>query len=89
MRTPHNCSQDTPNVLINLITHIGRYAETKCLAVNPTRPELLAVGANDPFVRLYDRRMIIPARYKVKNFPMILFFLQFSQISEIGCMTNL
>lgn len=33
-------------------------AEAKCLAVNPLQPELLAVGCNDPFVRLYDHRML-------------------------------
>ena len=33
-------------------------AEAKCLAVNPVRTCLLAVGANDPFVRIYDRRMV-------------------------------
>ena len=32
--------------------------EVKCITINPTRSELLAVGANDPYVRLYDRRMI-------------------------------
>ncbi len=24
----------------------------------PLRPELLAIGANDPYVRIYDRRML-------------------------------
>ena len=33
-------------------------AEAKCLAINPLQPELLAVGCNDPFVRLYDHRML-------------------------------
>lgn len=37
---------------------MGVYAETKCIAINPCRPEYLAVGANDPYARLYDRRMI-------------------------------
>lgn len=49
----------TPNnILINLNAHMGQYAEAKCLAINPLRPEMLAVGANDPYVRLYDRRML-------------------------------
>ena len=34
----------------------------KCLTVCPTRTELIAVGANDPYVRLYDRRMISLSR---------------------------
>ena len=45
------------NVLINLVNHTGK-AEIKCIAVNPTQPELLAIGANDPFVRIYDRRKL-------------------------------
>ncbi|XP_021913240.1 WD and tetratricopeptide repeats protein 1 [Zootermopsis nevadensis] len=49
LRTPHSCSREV---------NMGRYAEAKCLAINPQRPELLAVGANDPYIRLYDRRMI-------------------------------
>ena len=32
--------------------------EAKCIEVNPCQSELLAVGCNDPFVRLYDRRML-------------------------------
>ncbi|XP_046399120.1 WD and tetratricopeptide repeats protein 1-like [Ischnura elegans] len=59
LRSPLSCSTpDVANVLINLLDHLGHYAEAKCLAVNPLRPELIAVGANDPYVRLYDRRMI-------------------------------
>ncbi|CAL1543216.1 unnamed protein product [Lymnaea stagnalis] len=46
------------NILINLNAHMGQYAEAKCLAINPIRPEMLAVGANDPYVRVYDRRML-------------------------------
>jgi len=45
------------NVLINLVSHSGK-AEVKCIAVNPTQPELLAIGANDPYVRIYDRRKL-------------------------------
>ncbi|PSN32439.1 WD and tetratricopeptide repeats protein 1 [Blattella germanica] len=60
LRTPHSCSREVNNVLVNLLNHLGRYAEAKCLAINPQRPELLAVGANDPYIRLYDRRMIKP-----------------------------
>lgn len=60
LRMPHSCSREVNNVLVNLLNHLGRYAEAKCLAINPQRPELLAVGANDPYIRLYDRRMIKP-----------------------------
>nr|CAD7407345.1 unnamed protein product [Timema cristinae] len=60
LRTPHSCSREVNNVLVNLLSHMGRYAEAKCVAINPRRPELLAVGANDPYIRVYDRRMITP-----------------------------
>ncbi|CAH2085044.1 unnamed protein product [Euphydryas editha] len=62
LRCPHRCNSDSDNVLVNLLNHMGRYAEAKCLAVNPRRPYQLAVGANDVYVRLYDIRMIKLAR---------------------------
>ncbi|GFR72219.1 WD and tetratricopeptide repeats protein 1 [Elysia marginata] len=48
------------NILINMNVHMGmsHYAEAKCLAINPVRPEMLAIGANDPYVRVFDRRML-------------------------------
>lgn len=58
LRTGHRCNTNASNVLINLLNYIGRYAEAKCVAVNPRRPHQLAVGANDCYVRLYDTRMI-------------------------------
>ncbi|CAK9821540.1 WD and tetratricopeptide repeats protein 1 [Anthophora retusa] len=59
IRAPHNCkTSECNNVLVNLVNHLGRYAEGKCISVNPKRPELIAVGANDAYVRMYDRRMI-------------------------------
>ena len=66
LRMPHSCSREVNNVLVNLLNHLGRYAEAKCLAINPQRPELLAVGANDPYIRLYDRRMIKPTTVEVR-----------------------
>ena len=61
LSSPSNTRFPTPSaVLLNLNTWIGSHAEAKCIAVNPTRPEYLAVGANDPFVRMYDRRMLAP-----------------------------
>ncbi|XP_045535856.1 WD and tetratricopeptide repeats protein 1 [Papilio machaon] len=58
LRTSHRCNSVNTNVLVNLIKHLGRYAEAKCVAVNPRRPYQLAVGANDCYARLYDTRMI-------------------------------
>lgn len=60
-REPHTCAaspKKTSNVLIDLKPYLGNKAEAKCLSLNPVRPEIIAIGANDPFVRLYDRRMI-------------------------------
>lgn len=58
LRAPHSCNGSVKNVLVNLVNHCGHDAEAKCIAVNPFQEEIIAVGANDPFVRLYDRRMI-------------------------------
>ncbi|KAJ0183075.1 hypothetical protein K1T71_001051 [Dendrolimus kikuchii] len=58
LREPHHCNSEYANVLVNLLNHLGRYAEAKCVSVNPRRPYQLAVGANDFYVRLYDTRMI-------------------------------
>ncbi|XP_072153269.1 WD and tetratricopeptide repeats protein 1 isoform X2 [Bemisia tabaci] len=66
-RVPHSCSGNTKNVLVYLKKHLNDFAEAKCLALNPCRPEMLAVGANDPFVRLYDRRMINLTHVKNRN----------------------
>lgn len=66
LRTAHRCNSDSSNVLINLLNHLGRYAEAKCVAVNPRRPYQLAVGANDFYVRLYDTRMVKLAKIQTK-----------------------
>uniref|UniRef100_A0A1E1XBJ1 Putative wd and tetratricopeptide repeat protein n=1 Tax=Amblyomma aureolatum TaxID=187763 RepID=A0A1E1XBJ1_9ACAR len=57
-RTPHQCTADASHVLVNLGYHLGRNVEAKCIAVNQLQPHLVAVGANDSYIRLYDRRMI-------------------------------
>ncbi|KAL7636304.1 UNVERIFIED_CONTAM: hypothetical protein RMT77_013063 [Armadillidium vulgare] len=57
-RTKHSCTSQPNNILINLKQHAGRFAECKCVTVHPLRPELIAVGASDPYIRVYDRRMI-------------------------------
>lgn len=58
LRKPHGCHGAVDNVLVNLANHVGREAEVKCVAINPMREEFIAVGANDPYIRVYDRRMI-------------------------------
>ncbi|XP_066918080.1 WD and tetratricopeptide repeats protein 1-like [Clytia hemisphaerica] len=58
LRSPHKCSSESPcrNVLVNLKTQSVPNKEVKCIQLHPHFPELFAVGATDPFVRLYDRR---------------------------------
>lgn len=56
LREPHHCP--SANVLVDLTAQFGTSAEAKCLAISPMRPEMLAVGSNDPYIRLYDRRLI-------------------------------
>ncbi|XP_066582568.1 WD and tetratricopeptide repeats protein 1 [Prorops nasuta] len=57
LRTPHVCKSRRNGILVNLNNHMGK-AEAKCIAVNPKRPELIAIGANDAYIRMFDRRMI-------------------------------
>lgn len=59
MRESHIChaSENCKNILIDLTLHVGS-CEVKCIEVNPCQSELLAVGCSDPYVRMYDRRML-------------------------------
>lgn len=57
LREPHTCNGEDKIVLIDLKNH-QEYVEAKCIAINPRRPEQLAIGTNDNFARIYDRRMI-------------------------------
>lgn len=59
MRMDHDCSSDQFKIgLVSVYNNKGKIIEAKCLDINQLRTEQLAVGANDPYVRLYDRRMI-------------------------------
>lgn len=69
LRCPEVNPSNPGNILINLNAHMGDYAEAKCVAVNPLQPELMAVGANDPYVRVYDRRMLVCRSMKVPGDP--------------------
>ncbi|XP_061676434.1 WD and tetratricopeptide repeats protein 1 [Syngnathoides biaculeatus] len=55
-------------VLIDLTKFCGQMVEAKCLAVNPRDNNYMAVGANGPFVRLYDIRMIHNCRKSISRF---------------------
>lgn len=60
----HDIRCDPSKVTTLLVNYAGsrlkssQYLESKCIAINPVRSELLAVGANDPYARVYDRRMM-------------------------------
>ena len=65
LREPHTCTGDGScrNVLIDLNQTCGGGGpasgpQLKCLDINPVRPEQIAVGALDPFVRVYDTRIL-------------------------------
>uniref|UniRef100_A0A182P8N9 WD and tetratricopeptide repeats protein 1 n=1 Tax=Anopheles epiroticus TaxID=199890 RepID=A0A182P8N9_9DIPT len=62
LRQPHVCRGQDANVLIDLRCYATTIPEVKCIAINPQRPEQLAIGANDIYTRLYDRRMISPGK---------------------------
>lgn len=59
IRESHSTNHNKTTI-VNLSDQCFPGAEAKCIAVNPRRSELLAVGANDVYARLYDRRMIKP-----------------------------
>ncbi len=44
------------------VTNKGRPVELKSVAINKGRPHEMAVAAGDPFLRIYDRRMLSPGR---------------------------
>lgn len=55
----HDCNSDQSKIaLVSIYGCHGTSIEAKCLDINQFKTEQLAVGANDPYVRLYDRRMI-------------------------------
>lgn len=57
LREQHTCNGNDKIALIDLKNH-QEYVEAKCIAINPRRPEQLAIGTNDAYARIYDRRMI-------------------------------
>lgn len=61
-------------MLIDLTEFCGQLVEAKCLAVNPRDNNYLAVGANGPFVRLYDIRMI--NNYRLVGFLNVILWLE-------------
>lgn len=54
-------SAKSSQILLNFIKYKYNKAgnlETKCVSINPTNSNLMAVGGTDPFARVYDRRML-------------------------------
>ncbi|XP_050084716.1 WD and tetratricopeptide repeats protein 1 [Anopheles aquasalis] len=64
LRQQHGCDRQDANVLIDLKNNIIGIPEVKCIAINPLRPEMMAIGTNDIYTRVYDRRMISLTRVK-------------------------
>lgn len=60
MRESHECT-----IKSKVFIDLSYTSELKCIAVNPTKPQYIAVGANDCYVRLYDRRMVKTTNYRV------------------------
>ena len=63
IREPHSCSGDGScrNVILDLkpcCNPSPSCTQCKCVAINPVRSEQIAVGALDPYVRLYDMRVM-------------------------------
>lgn len=78
VRMQHVCRTNDQSVLVNLIYHMGHGAEGKCIAANPRKPELIAIGANDAYVRMYDRRMIKLSQVHLFNKEESEFFIFYS-----------
>ncbi|KAL4153620.1 hypothetical protein QTP88_001470 [Uroleucon formosanum] len=58
-RMSHKCLTDkSKTTLVTIYNNLGKKIKANCLDINPLKTEQLAVGANDQYVRLYDRRMI-------------------------------
>ena len=71
IREPHSCSDNGScrNVLIDLKATCGTYpgtAQCKCIDINPVRPEQIAIGALDAYVRVYDTRVLSLRRSSVQ-----------------------
>ncbi|KAH8865113.1 WD and tetratricopeptide repeats protein 1 [Schistosoma japonicum] len=59
LRDPDQTTANKPcNVLVNLRFQDNAFAEAKCIAINPLKSELVAIGGNEPFVRMFDRRKL-------------------------------
>ncbi|XP_055918043.1 WD and tetratricopeptide repeats protein 1 [Eupeodes corollae] len=58
IRENHRCRSEDNVRLLNLSASIKVLTEAKCIAINPRRTEQIALGANDPYARIYDRRML-------------------------------
>lgn len=58
IREPHNCESSKANNILIDLTMLQPSLKAKCLALNPVREEMLAVGSNDFDVRIFDRRRL-------------------------------
>lgn len=61
LREPHECMVKS-TIFIELAD-----VDLKCISINPTKPYLVAIGANDCYVRLYDRRMVRTSQFRTPS----------------------
>lgn len=59
IRENHRCRSEDNVRLLDLSASIELLTEAKCLAINPRKTEQIALGTNDPYARIYDRRMLV------------------------------
>lgn len=60
MREPHECPAKS-----TVFVDLSYTSEVKCIAINPTKPHYVAIGVDDCFIRVYDRRMVRTSPYRV------------------------
>lgn len=60
MRMQHECAKANGTVFVDLSSK----SDLKSIAVNPTKTHLIAIGADDCYIRLYDRRMVKTQKLK-------------------------
>lgn len=94
-REKHTCAGDgrCRNVVVDLKQTCGSvmgYTQCKCIDINPSRPEIIAVGALDPYVRLYDNRLMsltVPGKNSRTDFSCLAHFAP-GHLSKHKCLPS-
>lgn len=67
IREKHICNPWRPQLALIDLKKLDPNLKAKCIAINPIRKEMLAVGCNDLNIRLFDRRRISSRDSDVTN----------------------